>query len=359
SNKKNNANSIELLGTLNSGAIIMLTSNYDSIQESAYMSNTFLAYIGIIVSIIASVATFLISTRISRPILEISKIAERMADLDFEARYVVKENDEIAILGRSMNKLSDKLKQAISELKTANNELLKDIEVKEKNETMRKELISNISHELKTPIALVQGYAEGLSENINDDDIESRQFYCEVIVDEAKKMNNIVMKILDLNNIESGNSQMTIERFDIVSLINTFVSSSEILFSQKEANVEFKNQESIYVWADEFMTEEVLNNYISNALNHIEGERKINIYVEVNENIARVHIHNTGKNIPEEDIDKIWDKFYKVDKARTREYGGSGVGLSIVKAIMDSHGRKYGVNNTENGVDFWFDLETK
>ena len=351
------SNSIELIGVLDSGLRIMISSNFESMQESAAISSNFLAYVGIIVTIIATVIVFYISRSITKPIQDLSVIAERMAELDFEARYSYRENDdEIDMLGKSMNSLSDKLKNTISELKTANSELKNDIEIKNKNEEIRKEFLSNISHELKTPIALIQGYAEGLNENINDD-LESRQFYCDVIVDEAKKMNNIVMKILDLNNIESGNSPANIERFNITSLISGLITSSEILFKQKEVTVEFDCHKNIYVWADEFMIEEVLMNYISNALNHIDGDRIIKISIQLMEKVARISVFNTGNNIPREDIDKIWDKFYKVDKARTREYGGSGVGLSIVKAIMDTHGRECGVKNLEKGVEFWFDAD--
>jgi signal transduction histidine kinase len=115
--------------------------------------------------------------------------------------------------------------------------------------------------------------------------------------------------------------------------------------------------EPIYVWADEFKTEEVIMNYYTNALNHLDGECVIEIKLEKIDDKVRVSVFNTGEPIPEDSIDHIWEKFYKVDKARTREYGGSGVGLSIVKAIMDSMHQEYGVRNYDNGVEFWFELE--
>ncbi len=347
---------LELVGQLDSGVYIIMNTNFESVRESANISNRFLAYIGIIIAIVASIIMYFISNNITKPILELSDIAKKMANLEFDVKYKVDTDDEIGVLGSSINSLSTKLEKTISELKNANNELLNDLEQKEKIDHMRKEFLSNVSHELKTPIALIQGYAEGLNENINDD-VESRQFYCDVIIDEAKKMNNMVKKLLDLNHIEFGDSPMEITRFDIVTLIKGIISATDILFQQKDVNIEFSNNNKVFVWADQYMIEEVLINYISNALNHVDDRRVVRVSVEKKDDIVRISVFNTGKCIPEDDIDKIWDKFYKVDKARTREYGGSGVGLSIVKAIIENHHRQCGVINREDGVEFWFELD--
>ena len=252
--------------------------------------------------------------------------------------------------------IGEKIKEKISELKTANNELQKDIEKKIQIDEMRKEFLSNVSHELKTPIALIQGYAEGLYDNINDDS-ESREFYCEVIMDEADKMNKMVKKLLTLNQIEFGNNQVNFEHFDIVQVVRTVINSATLLAKQKEAQIEIDDYPQIYVWADEYMIEEVVTNYVSNAINHVDGEKKIKVSLKKTDKVVRVSVFNTGKCIPEEELDKIWIKFYKVDKARTREYGGSGIGLSIVKAIMESMNQKCGVLNHEDGVEFWFELD--
>ena len=223
---------------------------------------------------------------------------------------------------------------------------------------MRKEFLSHVSHELKTPIALIQGYAEGLVECINDDE-ESRNFYCEVIVDEASKMNTLVKKLLTLNQLECGQDMVNIEHFDLTMLIKGVLNSIHILMEQNGIKVIFKKSDPVYVWGDEFKIEEVLTNYISNAIHHCEGEKIIEVKMTQKEGQVTISVFNTGTAIPETDLDKIWIKFHKVDKARTREYGGSGIGLSIVKAIMDSHNQSYGVKNYENGVEFYFTLSTK
>lgn len=352
------ASYLDLLGQVENNKIIYLRSNFDSIQENVTIANQFLTYIGMVSVAIGIAIMLVISKKFTRPILELADIAKKISDLDFEVNYQVTTKDEIGELGRSINILSDKLKTTVSELKRANNELLTDIQAKTEIDQMRKEFLSNVSHELKTPISLIQGYAEGLKENINEDE-ESRDFYCEVIMDEADKMNKMVKKLLSLNELEFGNNQVNFERFDIISLIRSVLDSTDILFRQKEVSLYFEEKEPVFVWADEFFVEQVLTNYISNALNHVSGSRIIEIKLIRHGDVIRIAVFNTGDQIPEDELDKIWIKFYKVDKARTREYGGSGIGLSIVKAIMNSLNRDCGVMNHPLGVEFWFELDIK
>lgn len=346
---------IEIWGVFDNGNIFLFRTAVEGIRDSVTIANRLLAYIGMAAVLISGIIIMKVSGRITEPILELTEISERMARLDFDAKYCGNSKTEIALLGNNINELSCALENTISELKTANNELQKDIENKNEIDEMRKEFLSNVSHELKTPIALIQGYAEGLKEGINDD-AESREFYCDVIMDEASKMNNIVKKLLTLNQMEFGNDVTSMERFDIVALIKNYIQSAEILTRQKGIQVRFEDLPPVYVWADEFKTEEVFSNYFSNAINHALGNKVIDVRLIRMEDKVRVSVFNTGEPIPEDSLEHIWEKFYKVDKARTREYGGSGVGLSIVKAIMESMNREYGVTNYNNGVAFWFEL---
>ena len=349
---------VECWGQFDNGYYFLIRSPLESIKESVAISNSFYFVVGAIIVVISGLIILVVTSRITRPISELTKLSEKMSDLDFEARYQSWAGNEIDVLGDNFNKMSRKLESTISELKSANNKLQKDIEDKIKIDEMRKEFLDNVSHELKTPIALIQGYAEGLNENISDDP-ESREFYCEVIMDEAAKMNKLVKNLLTLNQLESGKDAPVMERFDIVSLIKGVIGSMHIVIEQKEATVIFEETEPVYVWADEFKTEEVVTNYTSNALNHLDGERKVEIKVLHEGDCVKVTVFNTGTPIPEEDIPNLWNKFYKVDKARTREYGGSGIGLSIVKAIVEGMNQKYGVCNYDNGVEFWFTLDCR
>jgi len=347
---------IEMWGVLDNGYLFMLRSALEGMRESVSISNHFLAYAGsgaVLVSIFLSIW---LSNRVTRPILELARISERMKHLDFEAKYTGDDKTEIAILGHNINELSEALESTISELKTANNELLKDIERKDKEEEMRREFLSNVSHELKTPIALIQGYAEGLKEGVGDD-AESRDFYCDVIMDEASRMNAMVKNLLTLNQLEEGNEVVSMERFDVTALVKNYIASAEILIRQKELSVRMEDYGPIYVWGDEFRVEEVFMNYFTNAINYAGNDKIIDVRIIKEESKVRISVFNTGDPIPPESIEHLWEKFYKVDKARTREYGGSGIGLSIVKAIMESMNQEYGVVNYDNGVEFWFRLD--
>lgn len=337
--------------------IFIMSMPISSIHESVELSNRFMGYVGIVVMILGSALMYIATERVTSPIRSLSALSARMSELDFDAKYTGDSQDEIGVLGHSMNTLSEKLKETIGELKTANNELQKDIEEKIRIDETRKEFIPNVSHELKTPIALIQGYAEGLTEGMAEDP-ESRDYYCEVIMDEAGKMNKMVKQLLTLTALEFGNDMPVMEQFDIVNLIQGVLTSAGLLLQQKGAAAVFEADGPVYVWADEFKIEEVVTNYLNNAMNHLDGEKRIEITLEQREKEVKVTVFNTGQPIPEEDLDKLWTKFFKVDKARTREYGGSGIGLSIVKAIMDSHHKDYGVENREDGVAFWFTLDS-
>ena len=347
-----------MLGQLDEEHYFIIRTPLESIRESADISNKFYFAVGLMIIILSGLVIMVVTRRITRPISELTELSRKMSDLDFEAKYESKVGNEIDVLGDNFNRMSSQLETTISELKSANNELQRDIEDKIKIDKMRKEFLDNVSHELKTPIALIQGYAEGLKENISDDP-ESREFYCDVIMDEASKMNKLVKNLLTLNQLESGKDAVVMERFDIVSLIRGVLQTMNIMIGQKNAKVIFEAEKPVYVWADEFKIEEVVTNYVSNALNHLEGEKEIEIKLQDEGNRVKISVFNTGTPIPEADVPNLWNKFYKVDKARTREYGGSGIGLSIVKAIMESMNQEYGVQNFDNGVEFWFTLDRK
>ena len=224
---------------------------------------------------------------------------------------------------------------------------------------MRKQFISDVSHELKTPIALIQGYAEGLIENVSTDE-ESRRFYAEVILDETNKMDRLVKQLLELMKLEYGKKEFNNEKFDINELINEVIRKCEVMLQKNNIQVEFESKKPIYVWADEFYIEQVVTNYFTNAIKHTEeigNNKKIKITVKQLNDKMRITVFNTGKTIPEEDLTRIWGRFYKVDSSRNRQDGGTGIGLALVKAIMNNYQNEYGVNNKKDGVEFYFDVD--
>ena len=352
---------LESWGYFTDGQTMFLMSMPVSlIHDSVAITNRFLILVGTALLVLGSVLIYFASNEIAKPINRLARISERMSRLDFTAHYDGTSLDEIGVLGHSMNHMSDQLEQTIAELKKANNELKNDIDEKLKIDAMRKDFIANVSHELKTPIALIQGYAEGLCEGMAED-AASRDYYCNVISDEAQKMNRLVRQLTSLNDLELGSDRLEFACFDAVGLIRSILEAQKLIIADKKADVRLECPETAYVWADEFKIEEVITNYFNNALNHLDGARRIIVSLDVltAEKQVKIGVYNDGDPIPEEDIPLIWDKFFKVDKARTREYGGSGIGLSIVKAIVESHGQSCGAENREHGVYFWFTLDAK
>ena len=335
--------------------MVIMSTPVASLKESVSISNRFLIYMAIIGFIITVILTFIIAKMITYPILELAEISNKMGKLDFTAKYIGNRSDEIQTLGLNMNYMSDRLKKAIDELQEANELLKEDIKRKEAIDEMRKDFIANVSHELKTPIALIQGYAEGLNEGLCEDE-ESRKYYTEVILDESEKMNKMVKQLLTLSSLESGNSILHKENFNLTSLIESVLGSISILIGEKNVNIEFDSDKEIFLNADEFKIEEVVTNYISNSIHHVSdsGEIKINVSDD-GENIT-FSVYNTGNPIPEKDLNNIWEKFFKVDKAHSRAYGGSGIGLSIVKAIVEAHNGTVAVRNILDGVEFSFKI---
>ena len=351
-----------LSSTLDNGYLLYIRIPISSIQESVKISNNFLYLMAGFAILIAAVIVSYVSRKFTDPILELNDIAKKMSNLDFSHKYRIKDvDDEINNLGRSINVMSDKLERTINQLRNSNIELEKDIEEKSKIDEMRKSFISDVSHELKTPIALIQGYSEGLLENVNTDE-ESRKFYAEVILDETNKMDKLVKQLLELMKLEYGKRQFNDKKFNIVEVEKEVVRKSKVMLEEKKVKIEFNLSEEINVFADDFYIEQVISNYITNAIKHvkeIDGKKVISIVNEVNieKNKVRVKIFNTGENIAEEHINRIWNRFYKVDESRNRTDGGTGIGLSFVKAIMNNYGNRYGVTNKDDGVEFYFDLD--
>lgn len=360
--EKNGINYIVLYGILDNSFKLYIRIPISAIQESVRISNNLLILIGGIVIVISGILASFISKKFTKPILELNNIANKMANLDFTQKYRINDTeDEINELGKSINTMSDKLETTIKQLRENNCELEKDIEQKSKIDEMRKQFISDVSHELKTPIALIQGYSEGLLENVNSDE-ESRKFYAEVILDETNKMDKLVKQLLELMKLEYGKRDFYNKEFNINELINEVIKRCNVMIEENKIEVDFAPEEELNVYADDFYIEQVVTNYFTNAIKNVkevDGNKKIIITTknDYKKNKARISIFNTGDNIPEEDLDRIWGRFYKLDSSRNRNNGGSGIGLSLVKAIMNNYGNDFGAINKNNGIEFYFEID--
>ena len=345
--------------------LFLVSINGFVLKEAFYSENGSIGIYGVCIIIfttfVGSLIFFLIVRSYTKPIEDLEEIAERVAKLDFSKKYKVRgTGDEIDKLGISINKLSQEFEDSLKKMRKINNELEKDIENKSKIDEMRKQFISDVSHELKTPISLIQGYAEGLIENVNTDE-ENKNFYSEVILDEANKMDKLVKRLLELIKLEYEDKEFDNNNFDICELIREIIRISKVKLNEENIEVIFDEFDPVYVFADEFYIEQVVINYFTNAMKNViekNGKKQIIIKIDKSEEggKARISVFNTGNNISEEHIDRIWNRFYKVDESRDRSKGGTGIGLSLVKAIMSKYDNKYGVQNVENGVEFYFEL---
>ena len=361
---KNGITYIVLASMLDNDYFLYVRIPITSIQESVKISNNFLYLMAGFTILISAIIVTYVSKKFTEPILELNKIAKKMANLDFSHKYrITGADDEINNLGKSINQMSDKLESTIKQLRSTNIELEKDIEEKSKIDEMRKSFISDVSHELKTPIALIQGYSEGLLENVNNDE-ESRKFYAEVILDETNKMDKLVKQLLELMKLEYGKREFNDKKFNIVEVEKEIIRKSKVMLEEKEAEIILDTPDEINVFADDFYIEQVIGNYMTNAIKHVkevDGKKYIKIKneVDIEKNKVTVRVFNTGDNIAEEHINRIWNRFYKVDESRNRNDGGTGIGLSFVKAIMNNYKQNYGVINKDNGVEFYIELNLK
>lgn len=351
---------IKLYGRLNNGGYLFMQTPISALEESVSITNQFLLISGAVTLLISLLLLALVARSFTRPIQQLSSIAQSISHLDFSHRYTGKGRDELADLGNSLNSMSATLEKTIRELQSANQELSRDVERTTKQNEARRAFISNVSHELKTPIALIQTYAEGLREDIADGAV-NRDYYCEVIEDESQKMSLMIKKMTLLMQLEDGSEELEYERFDVCELLRNLMEKNAVLLAEKQARLQPPPDRPVMVRADEFLIEHALTNYLTNAIHHVSSGGRISAYFQrTAENRVRISVYNTGELIPSEDLERIWESFYKVDKARTRAYGGTGIGLSVVSAIMKAHQMPYGVFNRqssdETGVEFYLEL---
>ncbi len=336
--------------------IIIAAASLQPIGEAAAVIRQFYIYFYLIALVLIFALSLIYSKIITKPLVTLNKTALKMSELDFSAKCPYHSQDEIGSLSATLNFLSAKLDSSISELRVANEKLKEDIEKEKQLDIMRNDFIAGVSHELKTPISLISNYAEGIKDNITKG--AKREYYVDIIIDEAKKMTSLVEDMLDLSQLESGSFKLKLENFPLIGLLNTVVERYTV--NNKLAGKIFNLKTppgSLEVKGDMFRIEQVLTNLIDNAIKYTQGEGIIKIVAENQGNTVFVQIENPGEPLPETELQNIWNKFYRVEKSRNKGLGGKGLGLSIVKDILDLHASEYGVTNTAHGIAFFFTLE--
>lgn len=322
-------------------------------ESSANVANQFVTVIAVLILCVSIPWIIYFAMKFSKPITEMNSIARKMADLNFEEKLIPTSRDEIGQLAVSINELSEKLDGTLRDLRCSNAKLRDEIEIERRIDRMRKDFVANVSHELKTPISIIQGYAEGLKLGVCD----RPEDYCDIILEESVRMNRLVVDLLDLSRYESG--QITIERrrFDIVALLRDMCRRLEKRVHEAGATLCMNRTEPIFVLGDIVHIEQIVNNYLSNAISHVCAGGEIRVELEQQEQLAVIRVSNTGKPIPEEEMPMLWQSFYRSDKSHKRDSARFGLGLSIVKSLVELHGRACGVYNTQDGVCFWFDMD--
>lgn len=337
-------------------SIIIAITSYQQIKEASSAILELYSYVGMAFAILGLVLSLIYSNMISKPLISINNVAKKMSSMNFEEKCPVESDDEIGNLAKTLNFLSNNLSRALEDLKLKNKKLKADIEKERQLEKLRKDFIAGASHELKTPIGIIEGYAEGLKDNIVEG--EARDFYLDVIIDESQKMNKLVMDMLELSKLESANNSFNFEKFNFKELLLDTLNKYKSTLKEKNINTNVKIICSNFiVLGDEFRIEQVITNFITNAIKYTPSGENVNIILEERENTIMFSIENTGIHIPDESIDKIWHQFYRLDKSRSRAMGSSGLGLSIVKNILTQHESNFGVLNSPKGVLFYFDLK--
>lgn len=338
--------------------LIEIRSHLASFKNTSFIDNNYNRVIIGVAFAVALVWTWMYSRRFARPVIEMCDITKNLASLNFDKRCEVDSDDEISDLAESINEMSDKLKDALGELKDKNQLLVVELEKEKGQELYRKKLLSDVSHELKTPLAIISGYAEALQLAANKT-AEKRNYYSNVIIEEANKMSKLVHDILYLSQVEGRHYQMLPERISADQFLSEIIKRHSQLIADRNVEIVFEAA-ACDILADPLRLEQIINNILSNALSQVQGSRIIKLSGEVTEDgMYSISVYNSGAHIADEDFDKLWLPFFKADKSRNRKEGRYGIGLSIVKELTEQQGGRYGVRNvtgTEDGVVFNIDM---
>ena len=339
-----------------SNKYIVLQTPYQPIVDTTNVVSRFNIVSSLIVLLISVAPTVAFTYLITKPIKDATLVAKNIKNKDFSQRCIIRTNDEIAELEEAINIMADSINIYTSELESANLALKDDINNRKKLEQAQKEFVSNVSHEIKTPISIISGYAEGIKQGLATTD-EDREEFCDIIIDECNRMTSIVIELLNLSKLENGSIKLDYNNFNINELCDIIISKFKLKCQKNNISIKLESDKNYIVRADYNEIEKVLINYFQNAYKHVFENGIISFIIKEEGEYVYIGVHNEGIQIPDSEIGNIWNKFYKIDKSHKREENSTGLGLSIVKATMDLHKMPYGVKNTPKGVEFYIKLQ--
>ena len=340
---------------LETGETLHIYSSVADVENIVTVSRSVFLALFILLFIFISILLYILVAKFTKPLVEMNDITKDMAALNFGRRCGDYGSDEIGQLGKSINILSGTLDETLADLKIKNEQLERDIEHRHALDNARKSFINNVSHELKTPIAIISGYAEGLCEGISTDP-EVIKEYCNIIKEESYKMNGLVVELLELSKIESGTQPFNPDYFNLGDVTTSLLTHLSLQFEANGITVRNKIPNPTMCYGEADKIEIVLKNFVTNAISHCSKEKIIEIFCTEKADRFEITVFNTGDHIADEDIPELWDSFYRADKSHKRSENRFGLGLSIVKGIVTNHRCSCGVQNVENGVSFTFEI---
>ncbi len=332
--------------------IITTSITVPALEESIATLSDLYNYLFIASLIIALIVSYFVARYISKPLVELNNVANELAQLNLDIRHVSKREDEIGQLGTTLNDMAKRLQTTIKRLE-------QELSKEKQSERLRRNFVARASHELQTPLAIIKGYTEALSDDVVDSELEQKEYYS-IIASETEKLSKMVLELLELSKLENPEYSFDKENFDLTKLVKTIVKKFKDASFNKEKNIKYTingaNSPKV-VYGDINRIEQAINNILKNAITHTPENGSINIKLNKNQNETTFEIFNSGSYIPEGNLANIWDSFYttNIDK---HSGSGSGLGLAIAKQIFVRHNAIYGAENIDNGVRFWFSIKT-
>lgn len=313
--------------------------------------NSYYFMIFLFAFLVVIIVSLVYSRYMTKPLVEMSNIAKKISECDFLCKYNVKTEDEIGVLGNSLNLISSNLEKSLKDLQYTNEKLKGEMDIKNIQEEKRKELIANISHELKTPITIIQGSINGVKSGMYTEDMY------EDILEETNKMNELVKEMLEISKLESSAFALNKEAFDLGSIFLKEKDKLKSMIQEKNLTITYNDFDEAIVFGDEKRIDQVVTNFLTNAIKYTPDSGEIDVEIKLNQNNQyEFSIENFGSTLSKEEMDRIWDPFYRKEKSRNKKFGGTGLGLSIVKRVLEVHNSDFGVRSTDNSVKFFFTL---
>lgn len=335
---------------------MITVSTLQPVSDASSLLSGFYRYFFLAAIVLLLGFAFLFTRLISHPLVKLNEMAKRLARLDFSVRTEMRRQDEIGELAATFDYLATELNGMMGELQAANEQLQRDIGKEKRLELLRKRFVANVSHELKTPVSLIQGYAEALRDNVSQG--AKRHKYASVIVNEAERMSRLVKDLLDLSQLESGHFDLWWSNVPLRSTLTYVLQLVEPLASGRELRLDWLPGDEVMVRSDPQRLEQIVTNVLTNAIRHTPEGGRIDIRVQcgAEPGVVRIDVWNEGQPIAEEHLPHVWDAFYRADALSSRQGGGNGIGLSIVKHLLDRHQSRYSIVNTDGGVMLTFTL---